>query len=82
MATFKCNFNSAKFMKDLERDIKKNIQRELSHNPAKVLHCHVGERIAAQCPCGGTKVDVIDSGRVRCVSCGKVSSPEITVNWR
>lgn len=57
MATFKCNFDSKKFMKELERDIKKSVESDLKKHPEKILNDHVGETISATCSsCGNVKV--------------------------
>lgn len=48
MASFK--FDSKKFMRELEKDIKKSIQQDLSRHPEKVLNDHVGECVDACCP--------------------------------
>lgn len=75
-------FDSKRFMRDLEREIKKTVQKDLQQHPAKVLDNHIGKRVNAKCPCGGTEVEVLPRGRVRCISCGTISVPTVNLDWR
>ena len=83
MASVKFNFDSKKFMRELERDIKHTVEKDIQQHPAKVLDNHVGNRIDAKCShCGDTEVEVLSGGCVRCVKCGTVSKPDLNVRWR
>lgn len=83
MATFKCNFDSKKFMKELERDIKKSIEADLKRHPDKVLDDHVGDVISAECKsCGNNKMIVVRGGSVRCSKCGYTTKANLVPTWR
>ena len=81
MASFK--FDSKKFMRELEKDIKKSIQQDLSRHPEKVLNDHVGECVDACCPhCDNPQMEVLSGGFVRCSACGFTDRDKIELNWK
>ena len=83
MATFKCNFDSKKFMKELERDIKKSVDLGGRRHIKKILNDHVGETISATCSsCGNVKVVVLRGGGVRCPKCGHTAKVNLVPDWR
>ena len=75
-------FNSKRFMRDLEREIAKRVQKDIQQHPTKVLDGYVGKRVNAECSCGGTEAEVLPRGRERCISCGTVSVPTLNLDWR
>ena len=81
MASFK--FDSKKFMRELEKDVKKSIQQDLSRHPEKVLNDHVGECVDVCCPhCDNPQMEVLSGGFVRCPACGFTDRAKIELNWK
>lgn len=83
MATFKSNLDSKKFMKELERDLKKSVEADLKKHPEKVLDDHIGDTIDAECPsCNNSEMIIIRGGRARCPKCGHTDRVHLVPNWR
>ena len=83
MATFKSNFDSKKFMKELEKEIKKSVESDLKKHPEKVLNDHIGDVISTECKsCGNAEMVVARGGNVRCPKFGYTAKASLVPNWR
>ena len=76
-------FDSRKFMRELEKDIKKSVESDLRKHPEKVLNDRVGERLSAECPsCGNAEMSVIRGGKACCPKCGHTVKVNFVPSWR
>ncbi|MBQ3134811.1 MAG: hypothetical protein IJB75_03245 [Oscillospiraceae bacterium] len=77
------SFDVKKFMKELEKDIKKGVEKDLKRHPEKVLDHHVGEELQGKCPsCGCGTVIVVRGGSARCPKCGHTGNVSLEPEWR
>ena len=64
-------------------EIKKDIEKDLTKNPGKVLDNHAGEEIKGDCPrCGKTTPEVLSGGKAKCKSCGQTAKVNLKINYR
>ena len=79
----KLNFNSKDFMKDLEKELKKQAESEVKKNPAKFLKGHEGEEDSGKCPkCGHDTFIVAKNGYGKCPKCGNTAKVAFDVSWK
>lgn len=79
----KFNFDSKKLMKDLEKELKKQVESKAKKNPAKFLQGHEGEEYAGKCPkCGHGTVTITCGGYGKCSKCGNTAKIELDVSWK
>ena len=78
----KLNFNSKDFMKNLEKELKKQVESEVKRNPDKFLKGHAGEEYSGKFPkCGHDTVTVLKNGYGKCPKCGNTAKVSFNVSW-
>ncbi|MEF9880464.1 MAG: hypothetical protein RR975_13700 [Clostridia bacterium] len=83
MASISSSFDSKKFIRDLERDIKKSAEADIKKHPEKVLNEHRGERVNGHCThCGNTEIVIHRDGKGCCSQCGQSSKVDVDVRWK
>lgn len=79
----KFSFNSKSFMKDLEKELKKQVESEVQKNPAKYLKGHEGKEYSGKCPkCGFDAVTITSGGYGKCPKCGNTARITFDVSWK
>lgn len=79
----KLSINSKNFMKNLEKELMKQVETEVKKNPAKFLKGHEGEEYSSKCPkCGHDAVVIAYGGYGKCAKCGSTTKISLNVSWK
>ena len=79
----KLSFSSKNFMKDLEKELKKQVEYEVKKNPAKFLKEYEGKEYSGKCPkCVYDAVVIAHGGYGKCSKCGSTAKIALNVSWK
>ena len=70
-------------IKDLEKTLKKSIEKDIKEKPEQVLNYHIGDIVQATCPdCGCQEIKIISGGKGTCMQCKHVAKIDINLLWK
>lgn len=70
------------FTKQLEKEIKKSVERDAQKHPAKLLDTLIGKPVSEKCKkCGQPKMVIIKGGKAKCTECGYTGKVSVELSW-